>query len=154
VPVAIGKQWVVLARMDDAIRFDGFDALRVRDVTKVDLKFARRAFYVRALNVKRSRVEMLPPLDLTDARSTIRAVQAAFPLVVLDREEGGAVGADIGRVVKLTMSSLTFQTVSPDARWHRDHLRVNLADITRIGFDGEYEQSLAMVAGIQRPQYS
>lgn len=154
VPVAIGKQWVLLARLDDAIRFDGFDALRIRDLTEVDRKFARRSFYVKALNAKRCRITRVPHLDLADARSTIATVQAAYPLVVIDREAGDAAGADVGRALKFSAGSVILRTVSPDARWHREHLRIDLADVTRIGFDGEYEHSLAMVAGIKYSQWS
>jgi len=154
VPVGIGREWVLLARMDDAIRFDGFDALRIRDLTRVEHEFAHRSFYVDALNAKQCRVARLPRFDLTDARSTIASVQAAYPLVVIDRELGSAEGAVIGQVLKLSTSSVLLRTVSPSARWHREHLRIDLADITRIGFDGEYEKSLAMVTKVQIAEWS
>jgi len=44
VPVVFSTQWIVLTRLDDAISLDGFDALRVSDVTKINTRFRRSVF--------------------------------------------------------------------------------------------------------------
>jgi hypothetical protein len=153
VPVAIGKQWVVLARMDDAIRFDGFDALRLEDLTMVDRTFPRRSFYLGALGAKRCRMASIPGLDLTNARTLLESVKTWYSLVVVDREVGEWDGADIGRVLRFSSKSFTLQLLSPDAEWDRDPQRIDLADVTRVGFGGEYEETLAAVAGMRDPRW-
>lgn len=153
VPVAVGSQWVVVARMDDAIRLDGFDALRMSDLTEVNLTFQSRSFYCRALRWKRARVSSQSGLQLTSARAVLHSVQRSHALIVIEREATQMDGADIGRIVRFSTRSCSLRSMSPSAEWNRSPEIVLYADVTRVGFGGEYEETLAAVGGLPDPRW-
>jgi hypothetical protein len=151
VPVAIGRQWVILARMDDAIRLDGFDALRLADVSSVKTRFRNRQFYLRGLASKRRIASLRQTYRLESTRALIRSVQEQNPLLTVEREAGQVDGADVGRVVTFGNGSFSMRTISPNADWRKGRVRINYEDVTRIGFASEYEETLSSVAGLASP---
>ena len=107
VPVALGEQWVVMARMDDAIRLDGFDALRLSDMAAVETTFRRRSFYLRGLRMKRARTPMLSQLNLRTTRTLLEGVQRWYSLITLDREAGSSAGCDVGKITRFATRTCT-----------------------------------------------
>jgi hypothetical protein len=153
VPVALGGRWVVMARMDDAIRLDGFDALRLSDIAAVETTFRRRSFYIRGLRMRRARIPMLSQLNLRTTRTLLEGVQRWYSLVTLDREAGSSAGCDVGKIIRFATRTCTMRLITPGADWVRAAYRVDYADVTRIGFGGEYEETLAAVAGMPDPKW-
>jgi len=53
----------------------------------------------------------------------------------------------LGSVVQVDVDSLKFLEVSTLAEWARKPRAVDLEDLTRIEFGGDYEAGVALVAG-------
>lgn len=153
VPLQLGSAWVVIARMDDRINFDGFDALRPKDIDKVERQFPNRAFYISALRLKGARLPSLPRLRLDSSKQLLQSVEQWFPLLVIDREEDNPGAAEIGCIIRFTASTYRMKAINPSATWTKGNGSHNLAEITRVGFGGEYEESLAAVAGVSDPRW-
>lgn len=151
VPVAIGSRWVILARMDDSIRLDGFEALRLADISNVRTRFRNREFFVRGLASKRRVAAIGPSYTVKSTRSLIRSVQQHNALLTVERETGQIDGADVGRVIAFGARHFSMRTISPNAEWRKGRERIHYADVTRIGFASEYEETLSLVAGLASP---
>ena len=151
VPVAVGSRWVVFAHMDDSIRLDGFDALRIADLSSVRTVFRNREFYVRGLAFKRRVAAIGSPYAVDSTRALLASIQKRHALFTIDREAGEARGADVGRVVTFGSSHCSFRTISPSAVWRKGSERVEYVDVTRIGFGAEYEETLGLAAGLEHP---
>lgn len=148
----IGVEWVVLARFTDELNFDGFDCLRVGDITRCELSFPRRKFYLAALRSTRARYPAIPHIDPTSTASLLQSASNEFALLVLERELSHE-GADIGRVRKLSPKSCELQLVSPDATVLSRRATLEFSQLTRIGFGNSYEQTLATVARVADPRW-
>ena len=151
VPVAIGPRWVIFARMDDSIRLDGFDAIRLADVSSVRTRFQKREFYVRGLASKRRAAALGSYYTVESTRTLIRSVQQHHALVTVEREAGEVDGADVGQVVAFGSRHFSMRTISPSATWRKGRERIEYEDVTRIGFASEYEETLSSVAGLASP---
>lgn len=154
VPVAVGTEWLVISRLGDAILLDGFDALRLSDITDVKHDFQRRSFYVRGLKHKRAALAALPALDLNSGRDLLRSAQRCYSLLVISREIENPGVAEIGRIIRASSHSYAMRLLTPNAKWVSEGVSYRTGEITRIGFGGEYEETLAAVAGLADPKWT
>jgi hypothetical protein len=144
---AVSDTLVVLNKVSDRIDLDGFELLRVGDITSVELDFSAREFYQKAFEVKgvaRQPVRMISLDSLPDA---IRTIDEQYPAIVLHRERVAPDEVAIGRVAALLRTGVKLRWLSPVAVWERDRTLYSYSSITRVEFDGEYENTLALVAG-------
>jgi len=153
IPIAVGRTWLVLSNLNDALSLDGFTALRISDITAVKLKFRRRSFYVRSIQHKRLPLPGLPKLDLDSESEVLRSMQRLFSLIVVNREIVNTGASEIGRLTRISSRTVTMQLIDPSAHWIRGTETFRARDITRIGFGGGYEESLAGVAGLKDPKW-
>jgi hypothetical protein len=145
--LAASEELLMLQRLSDRIDFDGYEVLRVKDITSIDTEFDRKAFYKKALQAKSIERSGPPEVDLTDMRHLLFSVNEKFPLVVIAREERAPDQCEIGRIKLLTDTKYALKWISPSAIWEDDLQAYEVKDITRVTFDGEYENTLALVAG-------
>ncbi|MFC9331067.1 hypothetical protein [Kitasatospora sp. NPDC057015] len=149
--VAAGACWTLLATCEDLHR-DGWTALRTADITKVKRTGDARSLTVRVL-ARRGQWPVQPPdLPLEDlSRDGLAALAGAasrrFGLIALHRELLRPDVCWIGAVTGLRPKSLRLHEVGIEARWLPEPSRFRRRDITRIGFEGRYERTLAEFAG-------
>jgi hypothetical protein len=134
--------------LSDRIDLDGCDVLRLEDITRLDLTFPRKWFYLRALELKRIAPKKPSGISLTNMRSLLQSIKENYPLVVIERERVGTGACEIGRVKGASAEVFTFQRISSEATWESKDRHYKYAEITRVGFGGEYEKTLALVAGL------
>jgi hypothetical protein len=151
--MTVGERWVVIARMDDSIRLDGFDALRLSDVASIDLRFPRRSFYLRGLRQKRVTIPALPPLGLASVRQMLETAQRWFSLLTIDREGVNPGACEIGRILRFGNRTYTMKLMTPGADWDGKLEPYRYSDVTRVGLGGQYEETLASVAGLPDPKW-
>ena len=145
--ISLSKDLVLLNKLSDRIDLDGFEVLRVRDITSCSYEFPEQEFYRRALRLKKIRPNRLRGLRLDDMESLLQSAQRRFPLLVLHQERVAPNEALIGQVVDQQSSRLLLKLVTPTARLEGEEF-VRYAAITRVEFGSEYENTLALVAGI------
>jgi hypothetical protein len=142
--VAVGRKWALLAATTDGGYFDGFVAVRVRDVRRVrrDRTF-ERAFAM-------TRPEWPPvapgPVDLDSTTGLLRTLAATAPLIGIEKEhEREAIW--IGTLVDVRRGGVGLREVRPDASWHRRPLWYERRAVTKVSVRTHYLTGLAVIAG-------
>lgn len=144
--VGASPELILLHLLSDRVDLDGYAAFRTADISSLDRDFPRRPFYLRALELKGPKPRTVEAIDLSDVRSLLRSIEKQFPLVVIERELVSPGECEIGRIKLTTETTYALKCIGLDATWLRDSQSYKYSDITRIGFDGEYERTLALVA--------
>lgn len=80
-------------------------------------------------------------------RELLRSIERRYPLVVIHRERVVPDECEIGRLKLASEGTYALRMITPEATWMDDEEIYRYADITRIAFDGEYENTLARVSG-------
>ncbi len=143
--LAVSDELALLQPVRDRIDLDGYDVIRLADVSSVTAS-PRASFYEEALALKRMRPTKPKQLSLDNMASLLKSVNEAYPLVVIHRESVTPDSCEIGRVRDISDRTYHLDWINPNASFEKDGRRFRLADITRIQFDGAYENALAMVA--------
>lgn len=142
---------VLLHRLSDSIHLDGYSVLRLSDISRIDARPQHRAFYERALALRREKPRVPRGIDLSGIDRAIATAAQTFPLVTLHREAISRDSCSIGTIRLLTEKSVVLRWLTPGARWDGESPRYRLTDISLLEFGGEYEDALARVAGLRRP---
>jgi len=144
--LAVGREMFLIAVVSDQIRFNGFQAFRIRDVRK----FARdpfAAFAESALRARRGHRPRRPKVSIANLRRLLQSAGRTFTLVTIHRERIDPSVCWIGRVVKVGKDRLSLLEIGPDAVWNAEPTEYSLRDITKVEFGGDYEGALYLVGG-------
>ena len=142
----VGREFFLMAVVNDGVRYEGFQCFRVRDTTSVGAdpyaEFAEAALRKRGLRRPRKpRVSMQSLVELLETGSR------AFPLVTIHREEVDRDGCQVGRVMGVGRGRVRLLEIAPNATWDKKPRAYRLSEITRVDFGGDYEQALFLVGG-------
>jgi hypothetical protein len=144
--VGASSQLVLLQFLSDRLDLDGYAAFPLRDVTALNREFPKKAFCLKALELKRCRPEVPAGIDLSGLPALLRSIEQRYPLVVIQREKVVPDECEIGRIKMTSENTYALRWITPTATWADDDETYRYADITRVGFGGEYENTLALVA--------
>jgi hypothetical protein len=144
--VGLSSEFLLVHSLGDRVDLDGYEIVRVSDVTSIHRAFLRKPFYLRALELKGTRPQVPAGIDLTDVRSLLSSIERNYPLITIHRERAAHNECEIGRLKLASESSYALRWITPQATWEDEYRIYRYADITRINFDAEYERSLALVA--------
>ena len=144
--VALAKDWVLVLVLDEGIRYGGFQAFRVRDISDVELPAPHAGFYRRAIRARGLRRPRAPRLDLSGTAELVLSAGRCFPLVTLHKEKGEPHVCHVGRPVLCSSASVALMEISPDAIWDEAPTVHRLAEITRVDVGGPYEEALTLAA--------
>jgi hypothetical protein len=145
--LGVGPEFFLLALVGDDIRFNGFEALRVRDVTEVEAPHPYAAFVEKALELKGERKPAAPDIDLASTAALIESAGKAFPIITVSREFADPEVCQVGMPVQVQGGSVSLMEIGPDAVWYDDVEWYPLDEITRLDFGGGYEEALRLVGG-------
>jgi hypothetical protein len=146
--LALGRSWTILARLDDSGFFDGFDALRLVDISTIENAFPRRPLLVRGLQRRRAQLPSVPVLDLDSTRKLLSSAQRWFPLVTIDREEVNPGACEIGTILRTSANAYSIRLIDARAEMEKRSRRYRTVDVTRVAFGGRYENTLADAANL------
>jgi hypothetical protein len=145
--VGIGQAWVLIAELEHASDLNGFQALRLGDIAKVQQRGGPETFVGRALVARGQWPPVGADVDLDNAVDLIRSAAEAAPLVALFMEEEDPGVCFVGRPVRLTSRSVHLLEISAQAEWSDNPTKWRLADVTRVEFGSRYEEALTLVGG-------
>ena len=143
----VGPEFFLLLLIDDAVRFNGFQCLRLRDVRKLQVPAKYAAFHEAALRVRGEIAEKKPRVRLDKVSEILRTASKAFPLIAIHREKVNPDVCRIGRVTGIDESNVQMLEIGPDAIWETKPTEYRLREITRVDFGGDYEEALFLVGG-------
>jgi hypothetical protein len=145
--LAMGKKFVLLQAIRERIDFDGYDAIRVEHITKIE-RCPREDFFRAALRLKRQRRRHPRGLNLDSAKDLLVSVNKAFPLAVIHREIVSKDECEIGQLKSVFASTYLLRSMGLVGAFQDDSTKYRFSDVTRVSFDGAYENTLALVAGL------
>ncbi|RYD71603.1 MAG: hypothetical protein EOP84_24625 [Verrucomicrobiaceae bacterium] len=145
--VALGRQWCVLLVVGGGITFDGYKAIRLKDVAALTVPTPYAAFIEKALKKRKLRRPMSVVLDLSSTAELLHSANVHYPLVTVHRETVDPDVCHIGRVISTSRTSVTLHEIGPAATWDEELLSYPLSEITCITFGGLYEDALWLVGG-------
>lgn len=140
--------WILTRYIDDRLELDGYDAVRVADLTDVDLDFERRRFLERCLELKGRRAEAPRGIRLEDTRALLESADRSYPLIVVQRERAAPDECEIGKLKMIGDETYALRWITPEAEWMDDERLYRFEDVTRVVFGCTYEMTLAAVAGL------
>ena len=143
------ERHVLIQLVSDRFDLDGWEVLKTPDITFIDSEFEQRKFLENTLRVRGIQPVEVQGIDLTDTRSMLRSVEKRFPLLVIHREWVSDGDCEVGRIKMAADEFYTLKSISPTAEWVDDDKVYRYSDVTRVCFGGDYETTLAKVAGIE-----
>ncbi len=143
---AVGVRFFLLALVSDRIRFDGYECFRIGDIRTLQ-PHPYAAFIEAAIRKRKEKLGRPPRIDVSDIGKLLSSAAKAFPLVTIHIEKIDPDVCFIGRVDGVRDGRLLMLDILPDASWDRATGEYHLADITRVGFGGAYEDALYLVGG-------
>ncbi len=147
-PLATGDDLVLLSILSDRIDLDGYEVIRIRDITSCELDFPRKDFYQKALELKGEVPTPVLALDLSSIAALLDSAQRQFPLLVIHRERAVPGECEVGRLKLTSDEAFAIRYIDPSAQWADDSEHYRYADVTRVGFGDEYAKTLALVARV------
>jgi hypothetical protein len=146
--IGMSAEFCLIAEVSDSMRFDGFIALAIGDVTAVE-EDPGREFVERALALNGETIPELPELRLDDWQTIAESAAKQTPLISLNMldEEAGEVSY-VGRLVGHEHDALVLQEIDPNAKWYPDTGAYEFQGIGSISFGTAYMLMLAQVAGV------
>jgi hypothetical protein len=140
--VGVGPEWFALALVSDLIIYDGFQLVRLKEVSSVEVPAPHAGFVERVLRLRRQTRPPDPKTDLTDITTILTTASVAFPLITVHREVVDPEVCHIGTVERIADGAVVLRLISTDAEWIEERESFPLPDITRVDFGGLYEDAL------------
>ena len=135
------KKWLVVNIVDiNCWAVDGFECVRVSDITKVkDL-----GNYARGPLRHFGATRQAPPsgLDLSTKSSLLTSASSLFPIIGIEQRRVRPDAMWFGRLIRIEGSSAIFHEITPKRRWKSSESKFKLDNISAIHFGNRYEQAL------------
>jgi hypothetical protein len=147
--LATGPRFFLLALVDENIRFNGFQCLRLQDVKNLQVPARHATFVEAALKLRGQKRPPTPRISVQSIQELLETAGRLFPIVTIHREKVARDVCHIGRVLSASESEVSLLEIGPDACWDDEVLSYRTKQITRVDFGGEYEQALTLVAGFR-----
>ncbi|GAB2673015.1 hypothetical protein [Thalassiella azotivora] len=145
--VGVGRKWVLLAGLSGA-RLDGFAAVRVRDVARIQ-PMPAGSFPQKVAEAAGTWPPSAPAtaIDLDRTRGLIETAHVDATLVTLHIEDQDPEVGFIGVPTRYSDRNVWLQEVTPQAVWDGTVSQWRFSELTRVDFDSDYENDLLLVAG-------
>ncbi len=143
----VGPKFFLLALVDDLIRFNGFQCIRLQDVRNLQVPAKYSKFVAAALRKRDERIPKRPRVKIGSLNELLETAGHAYPIITIHREKIAPDVCHVGRVEQVSEAYLSLLEIGPDARWDDEPVSYRNREITRVDFDGDYEEALILVGG-------
>jgi hypothetical protein len=144
--LATGPVFFLLALVDENIRFNGFQCLRLQDVKNLQMPAECATFVETALKLRGEKRPRTPRVSVQSIKELLETAGRIFPAVTIHRERVAPDVCHIGKVLSASESEVSLLEIGPDASWDNEALSYRTKQITRVDLGGDYEQALILVA--------
>ncbi|MET0225403.1 MAG: hypothetical protein ABW187_03090 [Dokdonella sp.] len=145
--VGLSRDFCLIAEVGDAMRFDGYIAIAVSDISALEHDPSRE-FVDKALALRGE--QLLVPVDfkLDDWATIAQSAAAAAPLISINmvEDDEGEISY-VGQLVAIETNALVVRELDPNAQWYPDTGGYEIEAIGSIGFGSGYLDALWQVAG-------
>ena len=145
--VGLSRDFCLVAEVGDAIRFDGYLAIAVADVSSIETDPAGE-FVDRALAIRGETLAVPKDFRLDDWASIAQSAAAFAPLVSVNmiEDEDGEISY-VGQLVEADANAIVLRELDPNAAWYPDTGAYEVEAIGSVGFGSGYLEALWQVAG-------
>ncbi|MEO5623882.1 MAG: hypothetical protein ABJB02_07090 [Dokdonella sp.] len=144
---ALSRDFCLIAEVGDAMRFDGYIAIALTDISALEIDPARE-FVEKALALRGEALAIPADFCLDDWASIARSAAACAPLIsvnVLEDEDGEI--SYVGQLEQIDPQALVLRELDPNAAWYPDTGAYEFDALGSIGFGSGYLEALWLVAG-------
>jgi hypothetical protein len=145
--VAASPSWLVLHQVSDRFDLDGYACYRTQDLTALGATAPRLEVIRRAMRIKALSPSSPGSLALEGTRELMASAQALHEVLVIERERRDPLASEVGRLRLDGEQLYALHGLSRDGFWEPDERVFRYEDVTRVAFAGEYERTLAALAG-------
>ncbi len=145
--VGLSRGFCLIAEVGDAMRFDGYIAIAVGDISALEVDPSRE-FVDKALALRGEQLAIPSGFALDDWVAIARSASAFAPLIAVNmlEDDDGEISY-VGRLEQADGDALVLRELDPNAQWYPDTGRYELEAIGSIGFGSGYLEALWQVAG-------
>ena len=143
--IDIGPTFFLLLVIEHGSRFNGFQAMRIGDVSKLDVPHRHAGFVEAALRACSERMVRKPRVRVDSVVDLLESAGRTFPLVAIHCEAVDPEVCYIGKFLGFEQRKVRLREIDTDANWHVEDSLYRLKDITRVDFGGHYEEALHLV---------
>lgn len=154
--VGLSRDFCLIAEVGDAMRFDGYVAIAVADISSLEPDPSRE-FVDRALALRGEQLVVPADFRLDDWVAIAQSAAARAPLIsinMIEDDEGEI--SYVGQLAAVERDALVLRELDPNAQWYPDTGAYEFEAIGSIGFGSGYLDALWQVAGSpgdpQRPR--
>jgi hypothetical protein len=145
--VGVGEQWVLLNLFDPDMFLDGYVALRLRDIRRVERRGGPDSFPLRALQHFGQSRRPLKGVDLDTIDGLLASLGSVYPLLLVYVEELHPEVCYVGKYVSTSKRNLRLLEISPRATWDDKPTEWPLKAISRVEVGTRYAEALHAVGG-------
>lgn len=144
--IDVGRELFVLEVVDQDIKRNGVNVMRIKDISKLDVPTKYEAFQKRVLELRQDESNnAIKQINLTNWQTAVRTMGELFDLISIAEEEDYPDSVDIGKLIETTNEFCTLRTIKPSGEWD-DEYEYDYSGITRVDAGGRYEQALMLYA--------
>ncbi len=144
---ALSRDFCLIAEVGDAMRFDGYIAIAIADISVLESDPSRE-FVDKALALRGEKLVVPAGFSLDDWASIARSAAASAPLIsvnMIEDDEGEI--SYVGQLDAVEAQALVLRELDPNAEWYPDTGAYEFEAIGSIGFGSGYLDALWQVAG-------
>ena len=148
----LGPEFFLIWAVGDYIGFDGYYALRYRDVSNLECPDGNHSFLERAIVLKELKPEWPEAFALDDVAAMVRAASELRGVISAHVDtEGEHEVCYVGRLLAFEADGFLMQEITPNAEWLSEPSFFGFDEVSAIAFGGPYSEALAQVAGAPPP---
>lgn len=149
--VDVSKALLMLHRLSDRFDLDGYEILKLSDITRVVSEHPKKLLFEKVARFKNLKPLKPSGIDIGSMRTALASIDKHYPLIVVERERHSPGTCEVGKVVVLGSKRFALRLLDTNGEWVSESERHNIDEITRLTFDGEYENTLAVAANLLDP---
>lgn len=146
--VGVSPHLTLLQPVADRLDLDGYAVVRTPDVSEATPS-PKAKLLDAAFRLKGVRYEPADHIDLSSMRAAIGTIANSYGVLVVRRERTSRAECEVGQVAELRAQTYRLRWLTPMAEVEEDERWFRFADVTMLQFDGEYEKTLAALAGLK-----
>jgi hypothetical protein len=144
---ALSRDYCLVAEVGDSMRFDGYIAIAVADISTLETDPSRE-FVDKALALRGEELQVPDNFVLDDWASIARSAAACAPLISVNmlEDDDGEISY-VGQLDAVEGNALVLRELDPNAQWYPDNGAYEFDGLGSIGFGSGYLDALWLVAG-------
>jgi len=145
--VGIGERWVLLNLFDSDMFLDGYVALRLNDIRRIERRGGPDSFPLRALRHFGESPRTPDEVGLDTSEGLLTSLGSKYPLLIIHVERLDPKVCYVGKFVATSKRSLRLLEISPDASWDEKPTKWPLSEIRRVEVGSRYAEALHAIGG-------